>query len=96
MSVHDLDHGQPLFPAPSGSVATDLTGSARYDFFESQKQTGLNALRVNRNQKLIETDWMANNDVSMSLEWKTYRQQLRDITETYSNPSDVVWPTKPE
>ncbi len=36
-------------------------------------------LRFFRNNFLAETDWMANSDVSMSDDWKTYRQQLRDL-----------------
>ena len=36
--------------------------------------------REERNRKLEETDWMALTDVTMSEEWKTYRQALRDIT----------------
>ena len=55
----------------------------------------LSQLRFARNQKLAETDWMANSDVTMSDEWKTYRQALRDITESYTSIYDVVWPTKP-
>jgi hypothetical protein len=27
--------------------------------------------------------------------WKTYRQSLRDITDTYTSLDDVVWPEKP-
>ena len=27
-----------------------------------------------------ECDWRANSDIAMSDEWKTYRQELRDIT----------------
>tara|TARA_R100000541_G_C1876936_1_gene81741 strand:+ start:579 stop:917 length:339 start_codon:yes stop_codon:yes gene_type:complete len=37
-------------------------------------------LRENRNKLLADSDWMANSDVVMSDEWKTYRQELRDIT----------------
>ena len=37
-------------------------------------------LRRQRNILLSETDWMANSDVTMSDAWKTYRQELRDIT----------------
>ena len=37
-------------------------------------------LRRQRNELLAETDWMANSDIIMSNEWKTYRQALRDIT----------------
>ena len=55
----------------------------------------LNVLRGERNQKLSQTDWMANSDVTMSDEWKTYRQALRDITKTYKNQHEVVWPTPP-
>ena len=36
--------------------------------------------REERNRKLEETDWMSLTDVTMSEEWKTYRQALRDIT----------------
>jgi hypothetical protein len=28
--------------------------------------------------------------------WSTYRQELRDIPETYSDPAEVIWPIKPE
>ena len=56
-------------------------------------------LRTQRNQLLAETDWMGNSDVTMSNDWKTYRQALRDITKT--TPADdalsnITWPTKPE
>ena len=57
----------------------------------------LSSLRSMRNLLLIETDWMANSDVTMSDAWKTYRQALRDITDTYSSMSDdgFSFPTKP-
>tara|TARA_B100001115_G_C15744140_1_gene363332 strand:- start:280 stop:555 length:276 start_codon:yes stop_codon:yes gene_type:complete len=56
-------------------------------------------LREQRNQLLAETDWMGNSDVTMSADWKTYRQALRDITKT--TPADdalsnITWPKKPE
>ena len=56
-------------------------------------------LRTQRNQLLAETDWMGNSDVTMSADWKTYRQALRDITKT--TPADdalsnITWPKKPE
>ena len=56
-------------------------------------------LRRERNSLLAETDWMGNSDVTMSDDWKTYRQALRDITK--QTPSDdalsnITWPNKPE
>ena len=61
--------------------------------------------REERNRRLAETDWMACSDVTMSNDWKTYRQALRDIT-THSNwpnlkspgpegSGDNDWPVKP-
>ena len=57
------------------------------------------SLRQQRNILLAETDWMGNSDVTMSEDWKTYRQALRDITKT--TPADdalsnITWPKKPE
>lgn len=52
-------------------------------------------IRTKRNLLIVESDWMANSDVTMSDEWRTYRQSLRDIT-TQSDPSNITWPTKPE
>ena len=61
--------------------------------------------RVERNRRLAETDWMACSDVTMSEDWKTYRQALRDITKHSNWPNlkvpdmdgsgDNDWPVKP-
>ena len=55
-------------------------------------------LRKDRNKKLIETDWMANSDVTMSEAMTTYRQELRDITNgltTVEEVNAVEFPEKP-
>ena len=54
-------------------------------------------LRAARNVKLAETDWTQSRDVTLSndVDWKTYRQELRDITKTYKSLEDVKWPTAP-
>ena len=63
-------------------------------------------LRVIRNQKLAETDWTQNADVSNSTKtkWTSYRQSLRDLpasstpklgTDNLLDMSSVTWPTKP-
>jgi hypothetical protein len=53
-------------------------------------------LRAERNRLLAETDWWASNDLTISDERKTYRQELRDITKSATSLDDVKWPTKPE
>jgi hypothetical protein len=57
----------------------------------------LEQLRMQRNKKLRNSDWTQNRDVVLSndSEWATYRQELRDITSTYQNVDDAVWPTEP-
>lgn len=56
----------------------------------------LNALRLERNKRIAETDWWASSDLTMTAEQTAYRQALRDITSTYTSLDDVVWPVKPE
>jgi len=55
----------------------------------------LQMLRQERNTKLAETDYLALSDNTLSSEMSTYRQALRDITDTYQSLDTVVWPTKP-
>ena len=64
---------------------------------DGQADRDLADLREQRNNLLAETDWMANSDVTMSDEWKTYRQSLRDITKTFKSMSDkdFKFPEKP-
>ena len=73
------------------------------DAKETEWETGssereLNLLRAERNTKLAETDWTQSRDVTLAndADWATYRQALRDITDTYTSLDDVVWPEKPE
>ena len=53
-------------------------------------------LRKQRDKLLAETDWLGNSDVTMSDEWKTYRQALRDLPANTTDPTNPTWPTKPE
>ena len=54
-------------------------------------------LRAERDRLLAETDWMSGSDVTMSDDWKTYRQALRDAPAQsgVTGLDDVTWPTKP-
>jgi hypothetical protein len=53
-------------------------------------------IRSQRDNLLSQTDWMALSDVTMTPDWATYRQALRDVTEQAGFPFAVIWPTKPE
>ena len=58
----------------------------------------LEDFRRRRNNLLKETDWMANSDVTMSDDWKTYRTALRDLPsglDTVEKINAKEFPTKP-
>ena len=61
-------------------------------------------LRIERNQKLLDTDFYALSDVTMSPEMTTYRKALRDLPASATpklkadgtlDESSFTWPTKP-
>jgi len=56
----------------------------------------IQSLEGQRNQYLSETDWMALSDNTLTPEWASYRQALRDIASQGGFPFSVTWPTKPE
>jgi hypothetical protein len=59
----------------------------------------LRLLRIERNAKLAETDWVITMHKELGTNipaaMKTYRQALRDITDSATSLDDVTWPEKP-
>jgi len=51
-------------------------------------------VRAERNAKLADSDWRASQDVTMSDEWRDYRQALRDVPSQLPS-SSITWPTEP-
>ena len=88
------DNGSAIESSDPADFGTTWTAvKAKQD--ELTAAEPLKELRQERDRKLAETDWTALSDVTQSAEMTTYRQALRDITETYTSLDDVVWPTKP-
>ena len=61
-------------------------------------------LRFERNKKIAETDWRASSDLTLSDDWKTYRQALRDLPancfprldKNYElDYNSLIWPIEP-
>jgi len=59
----------------------------------------LGFVRSRRNGMLRNTDWTQIGDAALgdhtAEEWATHRQALRDLPQTYSRVSEVVWPNDP-
>lgn len=57
-------------------------------------------LRSTRDGMLSASDWTQSPDSPLSdakkSEWATYRQQLRDLPSTTTDPSSPSWPQKPD
>ena len=55
-------------------------------------------IRLKRDGILQSTDWTMTTGATVDqAQWAAYRQNLRDIPQTYKDktPDDVVWPTQP-
>ena len=53
------------------------------------------SVRGERDQLLKDTDWQASSDRTMSDAETTYRQALRDLPSTNSDPTQIVFPDAP-
>ena len=61
-------------------------------------------LREERNRRLQATDWRASSDLTISGDWKAYRQDLRDLPAQQTpklnsdyelDPTSISWPPEP-
>tara|TARA_R110002153_G_scaffold93678_1_gene226479 strand:- start:17 stop:292 length:276 start_codon:yes stop_codon:yes gene_type:complete len=89
----------PRFHNINGEMVqfTDAEETAR-DAEEQAWAAGANdraaaQVREERDELLAACDWRASSDVTMSDEWRNYRQALRDVP---SQLPDVTWPTAPD
>ena len=80
-------------PSDFGTTWADV--KAKYDEMVAAKPMA--DLRAERDRRLVETDWWASSDLTMSDAQKKYRTDLRNIPASGATGlDDVTWPTKPE
>ena len=59
-------------------------------------ETSWDIIRKKRDFLLRTTDWTMTPGCTVDqAQWSAYRQNLRDIPQTYSKLEDISWPTKP-
>jgi len=105
---HVATYGGFVAPDPGGDTSYWVVDEAAETVVNDQAQADTDALesswanlRMKRDSLLVSSDWTQGNDSPLVDEvktsWATYRQELRDIPETYaSDPDAVVWPDTPE
>ena len=85
----------PRFEQLSVDYISPETQAENAAAFELQNNS--DDVRLARNSKLAESDWMDMSDNSMTAGWTEYRQALRDITghENFPVLEDSDWPVTP-
>ena len=83
------------------NVRIELTAEeeAELDATAEAADLDMNHIRGQRDGQLRGSDWTQLGDAALAGhtagEWATYRQALRDVPQTYSRVSEVVWPNDP-
>ena len=97
ISADDITSGQPIVGSADVSQDHDLSLVGITTAAPSVPSITMaeEAVRNKRDRLLSDTDWMALSDNTMTPEWATYRQALRDITAQEGFPYSGNWPTKP-
>jgi len=72
----------------------------RDTFMKAYNQLWLERLRLERNKRIKQTDYLATIDAPLTTpekkqEWLDYRQALRDLPSVTEDPANPVWPTAP-
>jgi hypothetical protein len=89
--VADLDE-DVLYWDVSGDTATKDTDQVAADILAVKWED----IRSRRDNLMAESDWRSMPDSpTMSSAWKTYRQALRDLPASESDPDDIVFPDEP-
>ena len=98
--------GQSVEIQDIGEPSAELTSlePGEYQVWEGEGWTTDNdawwaAIRAERNARLAACDWRMLSDSPLDPSdvesWETYRQALRDVPQTFSDPEAVVWPEEP-
>jgi hypothetical protein len=90
---------------PIYGVAAQRNAQGDIDLYQDMELTSkvfeinYKILRSERNNKITQCDWTQGIDSPLSeekkAEWVAYRQALRDLPSTVTDPTQVVWPTPP-
>ena len=91
--------GQEVANNHEGGLGWQLTSEGWIDPNAVPRVYTWDNIRVKRNIFLQKCDWTVLPDSQLSDEqkqqWLAYRQQLRDVPESFPDPLSVIWPTPP-
>lgn len=101
-----VDYKNIISPGTNETQKVQLTAeeqaeldSRRADWITKRPDRKLKEIKKMRLQRLQDTDWMSNSDVTMPENIKTWRQELRDLPQTYTTEAgydELLATTKPD
>jgi hypothetical protein len=77
-------HGTPTGNIPFTAQEETTKDTEEKAWNDASTERKLKEIKEIRLQKLVETDYLSNSDVTMPDNIKTWRQSLRDIPQTYT------------
>ena len=95
-TILQRDDGAFIPTDPANRDYAEFLSSGAVAKFSSEAPITWDTIRSQRDQLIRDTDWtMIPGATVDQAQWAAYRQILRDLPQTYTNPEDVVWPVKP-
>lgn len=96
VEINDQQHKEMLYQLNMSGKDIIISNANEIKYVERKTTYTWNYIRKKRNELLSESDYTQMPDYpGDKVAWTVYRQQLRDITETFDSPEKVVWPPKP-
>lgn len=97
------DWGQTLWTVETDAGTVDVHAASKEEAVATVtaqvQDRPMRALRAKRNSKLAMSDWTHLSDAPIAaaklLEWKTYRQALRDLPANTTDPATPAWSAAP-
>lgn len=81
---------------PNGGVTFDGVNFETLPIPSEPLESYLEALRAERDRRLLESDWTQLPDAPVDSElWRPYRQALRDFPSNVKDPTRPQWPVPP-
>lgn len=101
IEISDEGHGKLLEALSAGQLIEMIDGAPRaVEPAQPSAAARTAQLRRKRDKLLAASDYTQLPDAPLTAAqktaWGTYRQQLRDLPETFDNPADVDWPRAPK
>lgn len=96
IQIDDKQHKEMLYQLNMNNKDIVISNGNNISYVDRKIIHTWDTIRAKRNALLKDSDHKVMPDyVSDKKAWTAYRQQLRDITETFDSPEKVVWPPKP-